>query len=276
MRAGGGQVMRRARQCRRGPQQSAAWVGENLHVDAVALVLAGVVGPVLGDPVDADEGAVQDQIPPLGSVPDDLREVGGLGGEQVGRLGDVPVDGRDPDAEPGGQPGIGVTVAQVSQDQQRLLAGVQAPPAAADLLVVAAQQLGQVHQAAGGQRDAGRMGQQRSSSGGERLILVDLFVYQELRPMWTTDTPLPLMTPHQVGNGSLPSPAIATASASGSPLCQAASKFGVLGWSSAGPGCDCSAVLTLGVWSAAPDCRVAPMCPPGPVSACWISRSICR
>src|SRR5947209_15414426 len=55
--------------------------------------------------------------------------------------------------------------------------GVQAPPSATQLLAVSAQQIGQVHQAAGGQRDAGNIGQQRSSSGDERLILVDLFVY---------------------------------------------------------------------------------------------------
>jgi hypothetical protein len=48
---------------------------------------------------------------------------------------------------------------------------------------------GQVHQAAGRQRDTGNIGQQRSSSQDERLILVDLFIYQELRPMWTTDAP---------------------------------------------------------------------------------------
>jgi hypothetical protein len=32
---------------------------------------------------------------------------------------------------------------------------------------------------------------QEVEQGAERLILVDLFIYQELRPMWTTDTPQP-------------------------------------------------------------------------------------
>jgi hypothetical protein len=63
------------------------------------------------------------------------------------------------------------------------------------------------------------------------------------------------------------------AHSSGTPLCQAVS---VLGWWSAGPGCGCSEVLTSGFGSAALDCRVAPACPPGPVSSRWISRSMCR
>jgi hypothetical protein len=75
-----------------------------------------------------------------------------LRGEQVDGLPDVPVDGGDP--EPGGQPGIGVAVAKVSQDQQRLPARVQPPPPAAELLPVHTQQLGQVGQGGGGQRNA--------------------------------------------------------------------------------------------------------------------------
>jgi hypothetical protein len=73
--------------------------------------------------------------------------------------------------------------------QQRLPAGIHAPPPAAHLVAAGVKQVGQVHQAAGRQRDTGNIGQQRSSSQDERLILVDLFIYQELRPMWTTDAP---------------------------------------------------------------------------------------
>jgi hypothetical protein len=44
--------------------------------------LAGVVRPVLGDPIDADQGAVQDEVPPPPDrVLDDLPQIGCVGGE---------------------------------------------------------------------------------------------------------------------------------------------------------------------------------------------------
>src|SRR5690606_36940614 len=44
----------------RGPQQSTAWIGDDLHVHAVLLVLPGVEGPVGRYPVDRQQRAVQD------------------------------------------------------------------------------------------------------------------------------------------------------------------------------------------------------------------------
>ncbi len=57
----------------------------------------------------------------------------------------------------------------------------------------------------------------------------------------------------------------------GTPLCQETAGSGVLGWALAGPGSDFSEVPAMGIGSAALDCRVAPMCPPGPVPGAFAS-----
>jgi len=44
------------------PQQPAVGVGGSLQVDAVIAVFAGAVGLVRGDPVDPDDGAVEDRV----------------------------------------------------------------------------------------------------------------------------------------------------------------------------------------------------------------------
>ncbi len=57
---GGGQVVSGAGEHGRSPQRPSEWVGEDLDVHAVALVLAGVVRGVGGDPVDRRERPVED------------------------------------------------------------------------------------------------------------------------------------------------------------------------------------------------------------------------
>src|SRR5438552_4461035 len=108
------------------------------------------------------------------------------------------------DTEPGSQPGVGVTVPQVGQDQRRLLARIEPPPAAADCMTVCAQQLGKVGQGAGGQRDTGGIGQQ-AKLPGQAVVLGRPMSYRELRPMWTSDTPAPSRNNgiYQNGNGSV-------------------------------------------------------------------------
>ncbi|EGJ76270.1 putative IS493-like transposase [Streptomyces sp. Tu6071] len=53
--AGGGQVVGGTGQRRRGPQQCAVRVGDELHVHSMAFVLPGVVRAVGSDPVDRQE-----------------------------------------------------------------------------------------------------------------------------------------------------------------------------------------------------------------------------
>jgi hypothetical protein len=88
-------------------------VGEGLQVHAVVAVFAGVERLVCRHAVDADEGAVQDGVVGAGGGHVSQRggQAGCAGGQQVHRLADVAVDGGDPDAEPGGEPGVGVAVA---------------------------------------------------------------------------------------------------------------------------------------------------------------------
>ena len=52
---------------------------------------------------------------------------------------------------------------------------------------------------------------------------------------------------------------------SGSPLGQGVAVSFVLRFRVAGPGCDLSVEAAVGIGPSAPDCRVAPDCPPGPV-----------
>jgi hypothetical protein len=88
------------------------------------------------------------------------------------------------------------------------------------------------------------------------------------------------LTPKDRHIGSLPARVAVAAIvpySSGSPQCQDVVRSCVLDWWLAGQGIDCSEVLTLGFGSAALDCRVAPTCPPGLVTAAFVaSWSICR
>ncbi len=60
MGAGGGQIMSRTGQARGDPDQPTGGIGEDLQVHPVPLGLTGVVRPVEGDPIDADQCPGQD------------------------------------------------------------------------------------------------------------------------------------------------------------------------------------------------------------------------
>ncbi|GII32897.1 hypothetical protein Pmi06nite_63390 [Planotetraspora mira] len=61
-RSGGGQVVRSPWQGQRGPDEPAGEVSHDLDMHTVAFVLAGVVGLLVGDAIDWDQGAVEDGV----------------------------------------------------------------------------------------------------------------------------------------------------------------------------------------------------------------------
>ena len=75
-------------------------IGQDLDVHAVALVFPGVVRGVGGDPVDRQQGAVQDHERQAAAGRHSLGEAGRECGQDLDRLAYVAVDGGDPDAEP--------------------------------------------------------------------------------------------------------------------------------------------------------------------------------
>jgi hypothetical protein len=91
----------------------------------VFLVLAGVEGAIRGDPVDRDQGAVEDDVcvPGFLRVADRLAELRGAGREQGDGLLDVPSGRGRADPEPGRQVGERLAFAEVSEHHERLLAG---------------------------------------------------------------------------------------------------------------------------------------------------------
>jgi hypothetical protein len=138
--------------------------GDDLQVHSVPLVLAGVEGPVGGDPVDGDQGAVQDHVgvPGLLRVPDRLAELRRPGCEQRDDLLHVPPGRRGSHREPGRQLGERLALPQVGQDQQGLLAGVQLPPPRPDRLAVPPDDPGRIVQGLAGQRQRGTVEQHGS------------------------------------------------------------------------------------------------------------------
>lgn len=125
------------------------------------------------------EGAVQNHVC-LGLRPlHGLLEHGGRGGQKVHGLADVAVDRGQADVERRGKPGVGVTAAQVGEDQQGLTWRGQAPPAGAQLTPVLGEQPAQEPQARTGKVDRGRVDKHneapsRTSDLGRELV------YQEL------------------------------------------------------------------------------------------------
>jgi hypothetical protein len=122
------------------PQDVTVRGGDDLQVHPVAFVLAGAGRPVAGNPVDRDEGAVDDHIGvtcPFG-VPDRLAEFRRPGGEEVGDLVNVAPRCGPANAEPGRELVERVAFAQVGQDKHRLLTRAQLPPPRPDRLQVPA------------------------------------------------------------------------------------------------------------------------------------------
>lgn len=124
---------------------------EDLDVHAVAPVFPGVVRGVGGDPVDRQEGAVQDHERLAPGVLHRLGQGRGEGGQDIDYLAYVAIDGRDTDVNPGGELGIGIAAPQVSQGEQGLPACRQAPSARPDLPSPGQQLSAQVARGAAGQ-----------------------------------------------------------------------------------------------------------------------------
>ena len=170
----------------------------------MVVVLAGVERSVYRDPVDSDEGAVQDHVAPVGAGRrgEGVGEAGRRRGEHVDGFVDVAAHRGDADAEPGGEAGVGVPAAQVRQHQQRLPSRGKPPPRRSDRGPVRPQRPGEELQRRGGQVDRRRVGQHLSP-----LVVVDLGrqpIYQGARPhhrRHTDVTPIPTVT--RVGKGSM-------------------------------------------------------------------------
>lgn len=151
----GGQIVSRAGQGRRGPEQSSERIGEDLDVHAVAFGFPGVVRGVGGDAVDRQQGAVEDDEC---HRPDRLHRLSqgrGEGGQDVDGLAYVAEDRRDPDAGPGRELGAGVTAPQVGESEQGLACDGKAPPPRPDLPPPGGQLSGQEPQGAAGQINRG-------------------------------------------------------------------------------------------------------------------------
>jgi hypothetical protein len=84
----------------------------------VLLELAGVEGPVGGDPVNRDQRPVDDDVgvPGLLRVPDRLAQLRGTGGQQSDGLAHISPGGGGADLEPGRQLGERLAFAQVRQE----------------------------------------------------------------------------------------------------------------------------------------------------------------
>lgn len=120
-------------------------------------LLAAVEGPVRGDPVGGQQGAVEDDVRLRRRGADRLGQGGREGDEQLDRLDDVPVGGGGADAEPGRKLGVGVPALQVREGEQGLTSWGQTPPSGPALVAPCAQLGGQQTQGRGGHVDAGRV-----------------------------------------------------------------------------------------------------------------------
>jgi len=155
----------------------------------MALVLAGIVRPLVMDPIDRDQGAIENHERLPASYPDRITQVGTGVREDVDSFGDMAVHRGHPDAEPGGQHGVGVAVTQVRQHQQRLLFRRQLAPPRSDRSPVFAELSSQELQCSAGQIDRKRVRQQSEAPGSTTGDLGRHRSYQELHPSLITDTP---------------------------------------------------------------------------------------
>lgn len=133
---------------------------------------AHVVRPVGGDPVDGQQGAVEDYERFACRGAGGHGKVGGERSQDLHGLGDVPVDGCDADSEPGREPGVGVSAAQVREHEQGLPVRREPAPPCPALNAPRGQQAGEVPQGRAGQIDP-RWVNKHVKLRADRLILVD-------------------------------------------------------------------------------------------------------
>jgi len=130
-------------------------------------MLAAEVGPVDGDPVDRDQGAIDDHVQPPGRRRHHPLQARCGGGQQVDDFTDVAEHGGDADGKPAGQPGVGIPAAQMRKYQQGLPARIQPPPTRPEGGPVDADLFGQPGQSVRGQRQTARIFKHRGSLGGD-------------------------------------------------------------------------------------------------------------
>jgi len=94
------------------PHQLTGRAGDDLQVHPVPVMFPGVERPVGGHPVDGDERPVEDQVRMPGRGGQGIAAPRRPGRQQADGLGNVPPRGRRADAEPGGQSGEGLALAQ--------------------------------------------------------------------------------------------------------------------------------------------------------------------
>ena len=140
----------------------------------------GVVRGIGGDAVDRQQGAVEDHERLRPDRRHRLVQGRGEGGQGLDGFTYGAVDGRDPDAEPGGELGVGVTARQVGQGEQGLTSGRKAPPPRSDLLPPGCQLSGQEPQGAAGQINRGRV-DKHTKLLADTADLGREPIYQELR-----------------------------------------------------------------------------------------------
>ncbi|GLW68240.1 hypothetical protein Kpho02_05390 [Kitasatospora phosalacinea] len=119
-----GEAVGAAGQGARGPHEAARRAGGDLVVDAVAAVLAGVVGAAAADTAALRESAVDQGALRVG-VAQGPDQTGGLPGEQLGDLVDVGMGGVGADPEAGRDLGGRVVLAQVHERNQGSRGGPQ-------------------------------------------------------------------------------------------------------------------------------------------------------
>jgi hypothetical protein len=132
-------------------------------------VFAGVEHPVSAgghaDPIDAQQGAVEDHGRLASGDFDRLGERGCHRSEHGERLAHVPVDSRGANLESACQVGIGLAPAQVGHHQQGLAAGGQFAPAGRPLIAMRAQGIGEQAERAAGHGHPGRVRQHLEAPG---------------------------------------------------------------------------------------------------------------
>lgn len=114
------------------PRPAAGRIGQDLHVHAMTFVPAAVVRPLLGDPIDRNQGSVEDRVRQPGRPAGGFGDIRGLAREQPDGFPWVPPHRADADREPVRQTGQGVAVPQVGQGQQCLPMSRQSPPPSSD------------------------------------------------------------------------------------------------------------------------------------------------
>lgn len=127
----------------RGPDQPSGRVGDDPHAHPVSFVFSRVVRPVPtaghAHSLDTRQRAVENREHLAPNNLDGLLEARGHHGEYLGCFADIAKRRGRADPEPAGEIGIGLTLAQVRDEQLRRRPNIQATPPGAQLGAAVAQ-----------------------------------------------------------------------------------------------------------------------------------------